>query len=163
MHSTKCRFWGGVVKKFQISKKTKITETIVALNDLQSNYQTLLEQENVQINLPLVKFEYQKQVLKKLNNGALYKALRSIPIIHVAGTKVCPEFPDELNYFSEFQNQTTPFTTLIGSRPIVTGILIFHPDNPKYDNFREKVQPVPLLNPFCANVVSKLGFSHHPI
>lgn len=67
--------------------ETKITETIGALNDLQSNYQTLLEQENVQINLPLVKFEYQKQVLKKLNNGALYKALRSIPIIHVAGTK----------------------------------------------------------------------------
>jgi len=99
MHLTKCRFFGEVVKnfkKFQIPKKTKITETIVALNDLQSNYQTLLEQENVQINLPLVKFEYQKGILKKLNNGALYKALRSIPIIHVAGTKVCPVFPDEL-------------------------------------------------------------------
>ena len=95
MHSTKCRvLFERTVKKiqidekFQISKKTKITETIVALNDLQSNYQTLLEQENVQINIPLVKFEYQKQVLKKLNNGGLYKALRSIPIIHVAGTKV---------------------------------------------------------------------------
>ena len=88
MHLTKCRFWGGVVQKFQITKKTKITDTVVALNDLQSNYQTLLEQENVQINLPLVKFEYQKQVLKKLNNGALYNALRNIPIIHVAGTKV---------------------------------------------------------------------------
>ena len=32
-----------------------------------------------------------------------------------------------------------------------------------YEIFREKVQHVPLLNPFCANVVSKLDFSHHPI
>ena len=96
MHLTKCRFFVKNFLKFQISKKTKITETIVALNDLQSNYQTLLEQENVQINLPLVKFEYQKGILKKLNNGALYKALRNIPIIHVAGTKVCPVFLDEL-------------------------------------------------------------------
>ena len=122
MHLTSCRFFREVVKKFknfenfQIPKKIKITETIVALNDLQSNYQTLLEQENVQINLPLVKFEYQKGILKKLNNGALYKALRSIPIIHVAGTKVCPVFPDEL---FEFQNGATP---TFGSRPKVTEI-----------------------------------------
>ena len=112
MHLTKCRvvLREGVrkiqnVEKFQISKKTKITETIVALNDLQSNYQTLLEQENVEINIPLVKYEYQKQVLKKLNNGDLYKALRSIPIIHVAGTKVNNQASLELLW--EFVNFET--------------------------------------------------------
>ena len=61
-------------------------ECIKTLNNLQSNYATLQEQEKIR-NSPVGKFNHQAQLLKKLDHGRVYNRLRKIPIIHVAGTK----------------------------------------------------------------------------
>ena len=61
-------------------------ECIKKLNNLQSNYATLQEQEKIR-NSPVGKFNHQVQLLKRLDNGRVYNRLREIPIIHVAGTK----------------------------------------------------------------------------
>ena len=66
---------------------TPCKASIQRLNNLQSNYSTLLEQEKSSKNLPLLKFEHQKELIKRIDNGKVYKALKKVPIIHVAGTK----------------------------------------------------------------------------
>ena len=67
---------------------TTLKETISTLNNLQTNYQTLIEQESKTVaNTPLIKHQNQKRLLRKLDDGKLWRELKNVPIIHVAGTK----------------------------------------------------------------------------
>ena len=61
-------------------------ECIKRLNNLQSNYATLVQQEQQHLS-PLAKFAHQRKLIKKLDEGRVYERLRHVPIIHVAGTK----------------------------------------------------------------------------